>query len=134
FGGLYGDCGPYHGWVVSVAADGSGDLSTYKVPTPREAGIWAPPGPTVDVDGTLLVATGNGESFQEFDYGNAVVRLSPDLDVLDYWAPSDWARLSRRDVDVGSISPALLDGGQVFQSGKSGMGYLLDGVWLRLDG
>ncbi|HZT06294.1 MAG TPA: PQQ-binding-like beta-propeller repeat protein [Chloroflexota bacterium] len=125
FGGNFGDCGPYHGWVVGVNADGSGDLVTYQVPTPREAGIWAPPGPAVDGDGSLLVATGNGESEDAFDYANAVVRLSPDLELLDYWAPANWASLSATDTDVGSIGPMLVGAGQVLQSGKNGMGYLL---------
>jgi len=127
FGGNLGDCGPYTGWVIAAAADGSGITNTYSVPTQREAAIWAPSGMPVDADGTLLVATGNGASFNSsnFDYGNAVIRLSADLQVLDYWAPSDWASLSRTDTDIGSIGPALLDNDQVFQTGKNGEGYLL---------
>ena len=38
YGGLYGDCGPYHGFVVGVKADGSGGLLSYAVPSGREAG------------------------------------------------------------------------------------------------
>lgn len=125
FGGNFGDCGPYKGWVVGVPADGQGDLALYGVPTRREGGIWAPPGVVVDGAGNLFVATGNADSTTEFDYANAVIRLSPDLKALDYWAPADWAALSRGDADIGSIAPALLADGQIFQSGKNGMGYLL---------
>ena len=53
---------------------------------------------------------------------NAVIRLSGDLQPLDYWATANWAALSRSDTDVGSIGPALLDDDQVFQSGKNGVG------------
>jgi outer membrane protein assembly factor BamB len=126
FGGNFGDCGPYKGWVLSAAPDSaSGDVPSYAVPTQREGAVWAPPGPTLDVNGDLLIAIGNAESTTEFDYGNAVVRLSADLKPKDYWAPSDWADLSRRDADIGSISPVILQNDQVFQSGKNGTGYLL---------
>jgi outer membrane protein assembly factor BamB len=126
FGGNFGDCGPYKGWVISAPPDSaSGDLIPFNVPTAREGAIWAPPGPSIDANGDLLVAVGNAESTTEFDYGNAVIRLSPDLKIKDYWAPEDWAALSRRDADIGSISPAILQNDQTFQSGKNGTGYLL---------
>ncbi len=125
FGGRFGDCGAYHGWVVAARpADGSQE-AVYQVPTQREGAIWGTPGPSVDAKGSLYVATGNGSSTSEFDYGNAVIKLSPDLKVLDWFAPSNWAEMSRRDADLGSVSPALVDGGNVFQVGKTGVGYLL---------
>jgi len=126
FGGNFGDCGPYKGWVLSAPADsGSGNVLSWAVPTQREGAIWAPPGPSLDSNGDLLVAIGNAASTSQFDYGNAVIRLSPDLKIKDYWAPSDWADLSRRDADIGSISPTILQNDQTFQSGKNGAGYLL---------
>jgi outer membrane protein assembly factor BamB len=54
-----------------------------------------------------------------------VIRLTPTLRRTAYWAPRDWSSLSGSDTDVGSIQPALLAGGAVFQSGKNGVGYLL---------
>ncbi len=125
FGGNFGDCGPYKGWVVASQADGQGALLSWAVPTQREGALWAPAGPVIDSNGDLLVATGNAASTTAFDYGNAVIRLSPDLQLKDYWAPGDWAALSRSDQDIGSISPTLVDLGQLFQSGKNGQGYLL---------
>ena len=128
FGGNFGDCGPYKGWLLSAPGDsGAGDVLSWSVPTQREGAIWAPPGPVLDSNGDLLAAIGNAASTSDFDYGNAVVRLSPDLKLKDYWAPSDWADLSRRDADIGSISPTILQGDQVFQTGKNGTGYLLRG-------
>ena len=126
YGGLWGDCGPYHGWVVGVPADGSDAMVNYQVPSGRAAGIWAPPGPTVDASGDLFVVTGNSDSTAQFDYGNAVIRLTPDLKVVDWFAPTDWAALNRSDRDLGSLSATLLDGGRVFTAGKSGQGYVLD--------
>ena len=130
FGGLYGDCGQYKGAVVSSAADGSGDLISYIVPTQRMAGIWNPGGAVLDGNGDLWVATGNSASRGDFDYGNAVVRLSPQLEVLDYFAPSDWAALNARDLDLCTLDPVLLSGARVLVAGKDGVAYLLDAAHL----
>jgi outer membrane protein assembly factor BamB len=126
YGGLFGDCGEYQGYVVSASITGLGSLQSWKAPTPKGDGVWAPPGPVVDSQGRLFVATGNGFSTTTFEGGNAVVRLSPDLLQQDLFAPSNWARLSETDTDLGSVSPALLPGGLVFAVGKQGVGYLLD--------
>jgi outer membrane protein assembly factor BamB len=134
FGGLYGDCGPYKGAVVSSAADGSGDLAAWIVPTTREGGIWAPGAPVVDGGGHVWVATGNTESSSRFDYGNAVVHLDPTLRVVDYFAPANWAALNESDTDLGSTTPALLPGGRIFAIGKEGLGIVLDQAHLGHEG
>ncbi len=82
FGGLYGDCGNYHGLVVASRTDGAGALLTYQVPTPREGGIWEPAGPTVDAQGNLYVSVGNGAVTQgelgSYQFGlKAVPNLTP---------------------------------------------------------
>jgi outer membrane protein assembly factor BamB len=125
FGGRFGDCGRYHGWVVGLPADGDGPVVSFRVPTAREAGIWAPPGPVVDRRGELLVATGNGASSTVYDQGNSVLRLTADLRQVDAFAPADWAALSRSDTDLGSVGPTLVGRKLVFQAGKAGVGYLL---------
>ncbi len=125
FGGRFGDCGQYHGFVVGAPADNQGSLLTYKVPTHREGGIWAPSGASVDAGGALYVSTGNGDSTANFDFGDSVVRLGADLRRLDWFAPAEWAQLNGADADLGSVGPALLGGGLAFQIGKSGVGYLL---------
>jgi len=130
FGGLFGDCGQYHGWVVGAPEDGEGALLTYQVPSKRQGGIWAPSGPSVDAGGDVYVATGNSAGSilgvgETFDFGNAVIRLSGDLHLLDWWAPSNWASLNSTDTDLGSVGPALLSDGRLFQIGKQGIGYLL---------
>ena len=45
FGGLAGDCSNYVGYVTSVPVSGRGATTSYAVPTAREAGMWATPGP-----------------------------------------------------------------------------------------
>ncbi|MDA4119325.1 MAG: PQQ-binding-like beta-propeller repeat protein [Thaumarchaeota archaeon] len=130
YGGLDGDCGQYHGWVVGIKADGSGAMFSYQVPTGREGGIWATSGGAIDSVGNLFVTTGNGASSSSFDYGNAVVKLSPNLQQLDYFAPSNWLQLNNGDTDLGSVGPTLLGNNEIFQIGKEGVGYLLNATKL----
>jgi outer membrane protein assembly factor BamB len=127
FGGLYGDCGNYIGRVIAVKTDGQGDLLSYKVPTTREGGIWAPPGPVIDDQNRLLVAVGNGEATAgQWDKSDSVLRLSPNLLLEDGFAPRSWPQDNANDADLGSMSPVLLPDNQIFIAGKSGQGYLLD--------
>lgn len=125
FGGLFGDCGTYNGWVVGARTDGSRPLLTYAVNSNGRAGIWGPSGPAIDAAGDLYVSTGNGNSTGSLDFGDAVIRLSPDLRLLDWFAPGNWANLNGGDTDLGSMGPAIVGGDLLFQAGKEGTGYLL---------
>jgi outer membrane protein assembly factor BamB len=126
YGGLLGDCGAYRGSIVAASTSAwDAPLRSYVVPANREAGIWAPPGIAIDADGRLYAATGNSDSSGTFDMNDAVIRLTPDLKVEDYWAPSDWLALSRSDTDIGSVGPTLLPGGLAIEAGKNGYVYLL---------
>jgi outer membrane protein assembly factor BamB len=126
FGGRFGDCGNYHGQVVGASASDPGaPLTTYTTPA-RRAGMWAPGGVAIGSDGTIYAATGNGDASGPEGRTEAVLALSPALQELDSWQPSDWLSLDRSDTDVGSVPPAvLLDQGLIFQTGKNGQGYLL---------
>lgn len=126
YGGLFGDCGNYHGWLVAARTDGSGPLLAYQVPTHRGGGIWAPPGPLVDTAGRLYVSVGNSMGANgNWDYSDAVLRLSPDLKLEDAFAPERWRQDNHADLDLGSIGPVLLPNGLIFIAGKAGIGYLL---------
>jgi outer membrane protein assembly factor BamB len=125
FGGLFGDCGDYHGWLLGVSPSDGSSRGAYQVPTQREGAIWG--APSANANNDIFVSTGNGSATSDYDGSNAVVRLSADLQAQDFFAPSDWAQLSRRDTDLGSTGPTVLDAGQVLQIGKSGVGYLLGG-------
>ena len=126
FGGLYGDCGAYHGYIQAVPLAGGGILS-YKVPTAREAGFWSPQGATIAPDGSVYAVSGNGDSRSAFDYSNSVIQLSPDVQsVRSYFAPANWASLNASDTDLGSVGATILPSlGVVVAIGKQGVAYLL---------
>jgi hypothetical protein len=131
FGGHYGDCGPYVGSVVGMPASGQGPILSYQVPTSEQGGIWASGGPTVGPDGTIYVSVGNGAASEsQYDGSNSVTALSAGLQRTGIFAPADWRQLSAADLDLGSMSPALLADGQILQVGKSGVGYLLNAAHL----
>jgi outer membrane protein assembly factor BamB len=102
---------------------GQGAL-TYWTPAGK-GGIWSPPGPVVDADGSLLIATGNGAPATPPGDANSVIRLTPDLTVRAIFTAPDFVSLSESDRDLGSTSPSLVNG-EVLQVGKEGIGYLLD--------
>jgi outer membrane protein assembly factor BamB len=131
FGGHFGDCGPYIGSVVGMPADGRGPVWSYRVPTRKQGGIWASGGPVVSPSGTIFVSSGNGASFKPpFDGSDSVIALTPRLHRTGVFAPTDWAYLAANDLDLGSMSPALMSDGRILQVGKSGVGYLLNAAHL----
>ncbi len=126
YGGLAGDCSDYIGRVVAARTDGQGPLISYEVPTTREGGIWTPPGPSVDASGNLFVSVGNGAATSgPWDYSDSVMRLSPQLQFEDAFAPAAWQQENASDEDLGSMGPVLLNDGWLIAAGKSGTVYLL---------
>jgi PQQ-like domain len=130
-GALAGDCGAYNGWVIGVHADGSGSPFRYKTPG-TEGGIWTPPGPVLESDGSLLVSVGNGgatSAGDAYDYSDSVLRLSATtLARLSSFSPSVWRADNASDLDLGSNGPArvhLSVGDRVVIAGKRGVVYLL---------
>ncbi len=130
FGGNYGDCGPYHGWVVSAPADGSGPTRRYEtvtLPGDRQGAVWmGGAAPEVGQDGELWVATGNGAATSgTYDGSDSVVELSTSLGRRGIFAPRDWGTDNADDRDLGSTAPALLADGEIVQVGKSYTAFLL---------
>jgi outer membrane protein assembly factor BamB len=127
FGTVYEGCGIFRGMLVAAQTDGTGPLLSYQVPT-RDAGggIWGASGPVVDGQGQLYVSTADEEHVSsKWDLSNAVLRLSPTLQLEDSFAPTDWLAQDTGNQDLGSMGPSLLPGGFVFIAGKAGTGYLL---------
>jgi hypothetical protein len=128
FGGLAGDCDNYVGYVTSTATDGSGKTFHYAVPTAREAGMWATPGPVLGRNGHVYVASGNGAELNgKWDKSDSVNELTTvRLRRLSIFAPSTWRDDNVRDLDLGSSSPTMLPSlKRVVIAGKRGTVYLL---------
>lgn len=130
FGGLAGDCGQYRGTLVGVPLSGAGQIISYMTPTSREGAIWGTGGPVVGPNGDLWVSTGNGAAGpgDSYDGSDSVIRLSPSLRRISFFAPSTWADDNDHDLDLGSSQPVLAGGNTVFIMGKRGVGFLLDGL------
>ena len=128
YGGNDGDCSTYHGWVVSVP-EGGGPIGTYEVDAGGERGaVWmGGAAPEVDGSGHLWVAAGNGTNGTATpEGGDSVIELSPQLQVVQYFAPSTWKADNDSDLDLGSTAPALLGNGTAVQIGKSPTAYLVN--------
>jgi outer membrane protein assembly factor BamB len=128
FGGLAGDCDNYVGYVTSTPVTGKGHTFHYAVPTQREAGMWAPPGPVLGRNGHVYAASGNGaELHGKFDKSDSVAELNlPRLHRRSLFAPATWRDDNLRDLDLGSMSPAMVPGlKRIVIAGKRGTAYLL---------
>jgi hypothetical protein len=135
YGGHYGDCGDYRGWVVGIGLRDPRDIVSWST-RGQGGGIWAPGG--IASDGrSLFVATGNTIDVSTWSDGEAVFRLAPDLRRRDrpedFFAPTDWRTLDSRDADLGGTNPLPLDvpsagGAQalILALGKDARAYLLD--------
>ena len=93
YGGHYGDCGDYHGWVLGISLRDPRDIVSWST-RGRGGGIWAPGG--ISSDGrALFVATGNTIGTSAWSDGEAVIRLMPDLrhpDLRHGERPQDFSR------------------------------------------
>ena len=133
YGGHYGDCGTYYGWVVGI------DVATRMAQAwntrARGGGIWAVNG--VSSDGVSVFATtGNTFGATMWRDGEAVVRLGKgpvfSQATADYFTPTNWMALDAADLDLGGAAAMLVDAPGATPSrlvlalGKDRKAYLLD--------
>jgi hypothetical protein len=119
YGGFFGDCGAYHGWVVGVPIANPSAPVAFATKA-HAGGIWAPGG--LASDGTsVFAATGNtmsdgGGLFSSpstWGHGDAILRLGTDLKTIaesqtkDFFAAQNWASLDAGDLDLGGSGPIL---------------------------
>ncbi len=129
FGGNYGDCGNYHGWVVGVATSGPPDLVSFEVASDGEGGaVWQSGGaPAVDAQGDLYVTTGNANPDppqggpDPKKYTESVVKLTPTLSPVASFKDT----VAGGDEDLSTGNPVLLPDGDLFAVGKTDIGYVL---------
>lgn len=133
--GSFFDCDAYHGTVVGVSLSDPQKVARWATRA-KGGGVWAPGGVVSDEKG-LFLATGNTFEATDWSDGEAVIRLSADLqpsaNVSDYFTPANWLDLDSQDSDLGSIAPIMVDATAgadhrrfVLALGKEGKAYLLD--------
>ena len=134
YGGHFGDCGDYHGWVVG--------FGLYEPPTigldtrAVGGGVWAPGG--LSYDGrSLFASTGNTKDAEEWADGEAVIRLAGSRNLhrarVTFFAPANWKTLDDNDEDIGGTCPLPIDVPDrtgvtrlILALGKDGKAYLLN--------
>ena len=119
-----GDCASYRGRVFSVSEDGYSTkiFTVDNRPGLSQGGVWmGGAAPIVDAQGNVWVATGNGSvhtTGQRYDDSDGLLKLSPKMKLLQYYAPVAWAIQNGADLDMSS-GPTLLANGLVLAAGKS---------------
>jgi outer membrane protein assembly factor BamB len=123
YGGYAGDCGTYHGWLVSLTETGTAKVSFNSTPHTGLGAIWATNGPSIDGSGNVFVGTGNPNAVPATgDFGESVLKLDATLHRLANFSGSN----AVADQDLGSSGPSLLSNNMLFEVGKQQVGYLLD--------
>jgi outer membrane protein assembly factor BamB len=130
FGGNYGDCSTYHGWVVAVpeAGGAADEFAVDPGPGESQGAIWmGGAAPAVDGAGNIWVEAGNGSvtsSAHAYDDSDSVLELSSSLRLRQFFAPITWPSDNAHDLDL-SMEPVLLSDGEVVAAGKSRIAFLL---------
>jgi polyvinyl alcohol dehydrogenase (cytochrome) len=125
YGGLAGDCGTYHGWLIGIDEAGARPPVQFNV-TPASTGgaIWqGGGGPSVDAAGNVYVTTGNPNSGGSAPWAEAVVKLSAALATPPLASFQD--PKASGDLDLGTGDATVIPNGDVFAAGKTDIGYLL---------
>ena len=147
YGGLDGDCGNYHGWVVGVSTADHTQLVSWATAAPSGSGIWGTSGAASDGTSVFVATTNtNGPMPQVWDGGHseAILKLTPDLRFIEtadnFFTMSqdarnqnhDWLYNDANDLDLGSSGVVLFDAPGAnpsqlaFAVGKTQYGYLVD--------
>jgi len=124
--------GQAHGWIMAYNAQTLAQVAVVNTtPNGTLGGIWqAGNGLATDSEGNIYFATGDGTfdaSTGGVDYGDTLLKMDANLNVLDYFTPMDQAcRLLPNDLDLGSGGPMILPpqagsfADEVVHSGKGG--------------
>ncbi len=95
------------------------------------AGIWGRAGGAIsEKTGLIYAETGDGPYEPEAGkFADSFIAVSPDMKLADYYTPLNRAWLSKKDLDMGNISPVVFpfEGDElVAGGGKEGVLFLLD--------
>jgi hypothetical protein len=128
------DMPTYQGWVLAYSASTLKQIGVYEDTTLglQQGGIWmAGQAPAIDSAGNLYLSTGNGSSGKTpngvIQTGESLIKLSPTLQLLDYFTPYDAATLSSSDMDLASAGVMLVPNtNYLLGGGKQGVLYLIN--------
>jgi outer membrane protein assembly factor BamB len=100
--------------------------------TPKSGGLWGRTGAAIDSNGVAWAPTGDGRYEKETQtYGNGLIGAKVEgneLRIQDYFIPSNWSWLQKRDLDF-QVTPAIFTykGKELMATGsKECRVYLLD--------
>ena len=129
----HNDMTPYNGWVLAYSTSTLAQTAVYSdTTTGTQGGIWnSGQAPTIDAAGNLYISTGNGSfgatANKLEQTGNSFIKLSPTLQLLDYFTPYNSAVMNSGDMDLGSSGLLLIPNtSYVLGGGKQGVLYLVD--------
>jgi len=120
---------PYHGFLMSYDAITLRQQAVFNTsPGGRESSIWqSGQGPAVDGDGNIIFVTGNGSWNGTTQFGESFVKVSPSLQLLDWFTPTNHLHLDDTDNDFDSSGALLVPGTHIaIGGGKEGVLYLVD--------
>jgi len=108
------DSYPYHGWVFSYQYNTNAnkfDQLAYFCVTPNAGlgGVWQG-GQGIASDGKYIYfTTGNGDfNSSKNSWSMAVIKMTLQLSIVDYFVAADWKKFSDGDLDLGGCGPTLI--------------------------
>jgi hypothetical protein len=111
FGGLVGDCGPYHGWVVAIDTKNPANVGAWAT-RGNGGAIWAAGGMASDGNG-VFAPTGNANGAPATNQDSeSIVRVTGMGAVdrnADMFTPADWRAIDAGDDDIGATSTVFID-------------------------
>jgi hypothetical protein len=123
------DKGSYHGFLMGYDAKSLNQIALFNPsPTGNAASIWqSGQGPAADANGNIYVVTGNGSWDGNANFSESFLKLDSQLNLLDWFTPSNHEQLDRKDDDLDSSGALLIPGTNlVTDGGKEGVLYLVD--------
>ncbi len=131
----YKDQSLFHGWVMAYQYDGAHLTQTgvfNSTPNGNKGGVWqSGSGLVADSAGNVYAETGNGSVGPSpeggLNYGEAILKLTPGLELADWFIPAMYTDFNPADEDLSSAGGVLLPGTSLLVGGcKSGDIYVVD--------
>ena len=88
----------------------------------KNGGIWGRAGVAIDSTGNIFAETGDGDTIPEKgQYSDTVLELSPhELKLVNYYTPKNRAWITKKDLDMGNMTPVIFPFKQVGTGSGSG--------------